>query len=86
MKIIPGKEQDFAALVDSSRSDFYSREIVEYAQRWADLMEKEIASGIGVREIMLSTSYAADIHDITGAMHRLAKGVLRQFWFYGSAI
>lgn len=83
MKIRVGKENEFKQFVEINRKDFYSRGIVHYAMRWAELMEKEIESGAKVADIADRTSTTADTEGITGYMYGCAISVLSNFWEYG---
>ena len=83
MKIKVGKEKEFEQFVEINSKDFYSRGIVDYAKRWAELMEKEIESGAKVADIADRTSGTADTDGITGYMYGCAVGVLSDFWEYG---
>jgi hypothetical protein len=62
--------------------------ILDYAQRWAELMEAEMASGARLEEIAERTSKEADDpnDDITGAMHGAAVGVLAKCWVHGKSL
>ena len=57
--------------------------ILRFAQRWAELMEVEIASGKKMAEIADRTSDQADSEGITGSMHIYAISLLAKTWIYG---
>lgn len=45
MKIKVGKEKDWETFVQVNSTDPYSNAVVQYAKKWAELMESRIASG-----------------------------------------
>ena len=61
----------------------YGRETVEYAERWAKLMQYEMAQGRSIDEVAVSTSYTADTHDLSGAMYGRAVQQLIETWRHG---
>jgi hypothetical protein len=83
MKIKVGKEKEFEQFAEKNSKDFYSRGIIDYAKRWAELMEKEIESGAKVADIADRTSATADTDGITGYMYGCAVSFLSNFWEYG---
>lgn len=86
MKIKIGKEKEFERFVEINSKDFYSRGVVDYMTRWAELMEKEIENGARVADIADSTSTRADTDGITGYMYGCAVSVLLHFWEYGEEL
>lgn len=83
MKIKVGKEKKFEKFVKKNSKDFYSRGIIDYAKRWAELMEQEIESGAKVADIADRTSVTADTDGITGYMYGCAVSFLSDLWEYG---
>lgn len=83
MKIKAGKEKEYAEFVQINSKDFYSRGVVNYAERWATLMEKEIENGARVADIADKTSNIADTDGITGFMYGCAVSTLSHLWEYG---
>ena len=78
-----------------SKASAYRQAIVEYMERWANLMEKELAlpasaaGGNGnktIKRIYLPSSYEADIDGITAFMFSLAVDMLAKHWIYGEAL
>ena len=59
-------------------SDFYGSGVVRYAERWANMMEKEMEKGKSIIEIADATSCAADTEGITGFMYGCAVSVDRK--------
>ena len=57
--------------------------IIDYLERWANLMEKRIADGDEICGIAEQTSYEADTEGITGFMYGCAVNILSQLWEYG---
>lgn len=45
MKIKAGQEENYNQFVTVNSKDPYSNAVVQYAERWANLMESRIASG-----------------------------------------
>lgn len=66
--------------------DEYSKEVLDYAKRWAELMEKEIDKGKEIKDIYDSCSVEADITGITGAMNFSAATVLIKCWVHGEEL
>ena len=86
MKIKAGKEKEFEQFVEINSKDFYSRGVVNYAKRWAELMEAEIAEGKKIFEIADKTSRIADTDGITGYMYGCAVSTLSHLWEYGEEL
>jgi hypothetical protein len=57
-------------------TDFYGKGVVDYADRWAALMEQRIANGEKLADIASETSHAADTNGITGFMYGAAISTL----------
>lgn len=86
MKIKSEKEKEFQEYIKPTGSTFaqvMQAASVEYAQRWADLMEQKIAAGQKVTDIAEETSNEADTEGITGLMYGYAVNLLSYFWEYG---
>lgn len=89
MKIKSEKEKEFQECVKPTGSAFaqaMQAASVEYAQRWADLMEQKIAAGQKVADVAEETSNEADTENITGAMYGCAFSLLSYFWEYGEEL
>lgn len=89
MKIKSEKEKEFQECVKPTGSTFaqvMQTASVEYAQRWADLMEQKIATGQKVADIAEETSNEADTEGITGFMYGYAVSLLSYFWEYGEEL
>jgi hypothetical protein len=85
MKIIAGKEEDYASYAKLNSRDPYSDRIVSYAEAWADLMEAEIAKGLTIESCAKATSRTADMDGLTGFMYGCAAEGLAHFWEHGEA-
>lgn len=64
----------------------YGKAIVEYAERWADMMEKEMENGKELEDIAESCSNDADTEGITGFMYGAAVVVLTSCWEHGERL
>jgi len=69
-----------------NNQDGYGKAIMDYAERWADLMEAQLALGIKLENCAKQTSYDADTDGITGFMYGAAVSVLAQCWKYGEQL
>ena len=93
MKIVKGKEQEYANYVATNSADDYSKAVVDYGERWAEFMEKRIPEGTTEPEITRifvdhanSDSHEADTSGITGFMYGCAVQALAQFWVHGEPL
>jgi hypothetical protein len=73
----------WARFCEVNSKDGYSAGVVRYAERWARLMEGQIAEGRTVAECADETSSLADDEGITGAMFGFAVGILVRVWQHG---
>lgn len=60
--------------------------MVTYAERWARLMQKEMADGKKLEEVADATSSEADLEGITGFMYGCAVSALASGWKYGDQL
>ncbi len=67
-------------------SDPYGRGVYTFAERWANLMEAELANGKKVNEVAQKTSHDADTEGITGFMYGAAVAVLSECWQHGEEL
>lgn len=67
-------------------SDPYGSGVVRYTERWANMMEAEIAQGKALKDIAKQTSHDADTEGITGFMYGCAVGALSHFWIHGEEL
>lgn len=90
MKILKGKEQEYKDWYEKNK-DGYSRACFTYAERWAELLEKEIEkSDKDTKEVMKQCaekySHDADVEGITGFMYGMAVQILSLCWEYGEEL
>ena len=69
-----------------NNDDSYGKGIITYAERWANLMEEEIASGKKLDEIAKATSHKADTEGVTGYMYGAAVSTLASCWQWGEEL
>ena len=89
MKIRPGKEEDYQKGYNNNL-DFYGHGVYTFAERWAELMEKDIeATGDPVKSITKNAegfAKEADTEGITGFMYGCAVSILAECWEYGEIL
>ncbi len=86
MKLKQGTEAEYAAYVEKNSHDGYSKAVVDYAERWANLMEKAMGDGAKLEDVADSLSDSADTDGITGFMYGCAVSALSHFWEYGEQL
>lgn len=69
-----------------NNQDGYGKGIIDYAERWANLMEIEIEKGQKLVDIANRTSHEADTEGITGFMYGAAVQTLTNVWQYGNEL
>lgn len=67
-------------------NDPYGSGVVRYAERWANMMEREMEDGKALIEIADATSHKADTEGITGYMYGCAVSILSQVWEHGEEL
>ncbi len=87
MKILAGKEKEYKDWYDKN-NDAYGRACFTFAERWAEMMEKEIENSTDhplnvISENAKRLSHKADTEGITGFMYGFAVNILSQCWVYG---
>lgn len=70
----------------NKNDDFYGAGVIEFAGRWANLMETKMADGEKLEDIAMSTSHEADTDGITGFMYGAAVQTLSKHWKYGEQL
>lgn len=85
MKVKPGTETTFASLKAKNTTD-YGRTIIEYAERWAELMEACIAAGDVSKEMFDRTGDQADSYGLSGAMGETASSIISHYWLHGALV
>ena len=86
MKYAPGKEFEWLKSREVN-SDPYGKAVLDYAERWADMMETHISSGkILTTGDIERMSHAADTEGITGFMYGAAVSLLAAVWVHGEQL
>lgn len=70
----------------AANNDPYGKAAVEYAERWARIMEGRMGRGATLEECAEETSHAADSEGITGFMYGCAVAMLAEVWEHGEAL
>lgn len=70
----------------AANTDPYGNAVMEYAERWARIMEGRIAAGAALAEIAQATSHIADNEGISGFMYGAAVSVLGHVWVHGEEL
>lgn len=86
MKIKEGKEKEFDKCVEINSNDHYSRGVIDYMIRWADMMEDRMSKGEKISDMAKETSHEADTEGITGFMYGCAVNILAQAWEHGEEL
>ena len=86
MKIKRNMEKEFEKCIEVNSHYSYSKFVIDYMIRWADMMEERISNGEKINNIAKETSHRADTEGITGFMYGCAVNLLSQFWKYGDQL
>ena len=78
--------EEFSKLCELNSQDDYSKAIIDYAIRWADLMEEHIENGEPILRFANKTSHKADTGGITAFMYGAAVSILSKYWIYGEIL
>lgn len=70
----------------ASNGEGYGKAIIDYAERWAGLMESKMDDGRPLAEIARDTSHTADTEGITGFMYGAAVATLAKVWVHGETL
>jgi|LGVE01.1.fsa_nt_gb hypothetical protein len=81
MKIKNGMIEEYNNYVELNSTDGYSKGVIDFAVRWAELMEKEKELNA---KLVDKLSSQADTEGITGFMYDCARSALYHFWEYGN--
>ena len=60
--------------------------VLQYATRWANIMEERLNVGGYLKDIAKTTSQEADYEGITGSMYDEAVAILCECWDYGEEL
>ncbi|RJQ31310.1 hypothetical protein C4572_02665 [Candidatus Parcubacteria bacterium] len=66
--------------------DGYGGAVVTYSERWARLMQVEMANRKNLEDVADATSHEADLDGITGFMYGCAVSTLAQCWKHGERL
>lgn len=66
--------------------DPYGKGVVTYAERWARLMQMEIAQGKALKHVAGATSYEADLEGMSGFSYGMAVSILSKVWIHGDQL
>ena len=66
--------------------DEYGKEVFEFVERWADLMEVVRAAGRKIDDVYEELSDTANKNGITGMMYYVALKILVENWVYGDEL
>jgi hypothetical protein len=83
MKIVDQNLWD--SLAEANKHDSYGAKVMQFAEAWANLMERQIAQGKNLEDIARKTSFQPKM-DITGAQVGQAVRVLKGTWVFGEAL
>lgn len=71
---------------EANRDNGYGQAVMEYTERWANLMEQALEQGAQLEDIADSTSHDADTDGITGFMYGCAVTILSRCWIHGEKL
>lgn len=86
IEIKPGMEAEYRGYVEINSKDGYSAGVIDYADRWARLMQVRMAAGAELAAIAKDASHDADVDGITGSMYGCAVQGLGRFWVHGEQL
>ena len=66
--------------------DPYGNAVMDYAERWASLMEAEMAKGVSLADCASRLGHEADTDGITGFMYGCAVSALAKTWIHGETL
>ena len=69
-----------------ANSDWYGDAVVTYSERWARLMQIEMANGKTLEQVASATSDEANLENISGAMYSAAVSTLARIWKQGEQL
>lgn len=86
MKIRAGMESVYASVRNENTQDGRTNDIINYAERWADMMEQEIGKGASVSEAAAKTRFEANQENLSWFMYGNAVRLLSNFWEHGEKL
>lgn len=81
-----GTEQACYEFIRNNRHDQHSSGVLRYMNRWAAMMETEMAGGATIAEAAERTNHTADTEGITGFMYGHAVRGLCNYWQHGEEL
>mgnify|MGYP001564963634 FL=1 len=86
--VLPFDVVDAVAWAERVRinDDPYGAAIIQYAARWANLMERRMAAGSTIADCAEQTSHEANTDGITGFMYGAAVAELSPAWKHGEEL
>lgn len=69
-----------------SNQDSYGGAVLDFAERWARLMQRNMANGWALEDCASACSDMADVDGISGFMYGCAVGLLSKTWVHGEAL
>lgn len=70
----------------AKNKDFYGKGVIDFAERWANLMEPRLEAGEDLVSIADATCDEADTEGITGFMYGAAVQTLAHTWAWGEQL
>ena len=91
MKLKEGLEESYAKAIELSADgkyemNSYAQGIIDYANRWAELMEVCIVKGETLESCAERTSHESDTDGITGNMYGHAAMLISAYWVHGDKL
>ena len=69
-----------------NNTDPYGAAVFSYAERWARLMQAEMARGEPIEAVAERASHEADVEGISGFQYGAAVSVLEKCWKHGDRL
>ena len=89
MKIKDGLEEAYKKSIQIDKDkpiSGYVQAIIDYSNKWAELMEVAIEKGESFEDCAERTSYEADTEGITGNMYGNASAIICTYWVHGDSL
>lgn len=71
---------------EDERQKFQEMNSDSYAERWARLMQVEMAKGAALEEVAEATSHEADLNGASGVTYSCAVAALAHYWKHGDRL
>lgn len=81
-----GQRISYEELKEHNVKTMWGRAVIDYAERWAALMEAAVAVGDISVEMVDRTASEADAFDLSGSMGDVACSVLIRYWAYSPLV